>query len=93
VTAPIDDAFSSLPLSQLADAALSTAGQAGASYAAFRMERILGSSIRLRDGHLEGANDTEDLGYSVRVVVDGTWGFATSRPDAGRGQAHSTTCD
>jgi TldD protein len=73
----IDEQFSSLPLQALADAALQTARDGGASYAAFRMERILGTSIRLRDAELEGVNDTEDIGYSVRVVVDGTWGFAS----------------
>ena len=72
----VDEAFTSLPLRELADAALSTATAGGASYAAFRMERILGTSIRLRDAEVEGVNDAEDVGYSVRVIVDGTWGFA-----------------
>ncbi|MFL6178970.1 MAG: TldD/PmbA family protein [Actinomycetes bacterium] len=73
----IDDEFTALPLQALADAALQTAQDGGASYAAFRMERILGTSIRLRDAEVEGANDAEDIGYSVRVIVDGTWGFAS----------------
>ncbi len=72
----IDDEFLALPLQALADAALQTAREGGASYAAFRMERILGTSIRLRDAAVEGVNDTEDVGYSVRVILDGTWGFA-----------------
>jgi TldD protein len=72
----IDAEFLSLPRAALADAALQAARDGGASYAAFRMERILGSSIRLRDAEVEGTNDSEDVGYSVRVVVDGTWGFA-----------------
>ena len=72
----IDDEFLALPLQALADAALQTARDGGASYAAFRMERILGTSIRLRDAAVEGVNDTEDVGYSVRVILDGTWGFA-----------------
>ena len=81
----IDDEFLTLPLAALADAALQAARDGGASYAAFRMERILGSSIRLRDAEVEGTNDSEDVGYSVRVVVDGTWGFAADlerTPDA-----------
>ena len=76
MTGRIDDEFTALPLAALADAALQAARDGGASYAAFRMERILGSSIRLRDAEVEGTNDTEDVGYSVRVIVDGTWGFA-----------------
>jgi TldD protein len=73
----IDEEFVGLPLQMLADAALQTARDGGASYAAFRMERILGTSIRLRDADVEGVNDVEDIGYSVRVVVGGTWGFAS----------------
>jgi TldD protein len=73
----IDDEFVRLPLQALADAALQTARDGGASYAAFRMERILGTSIRLRDAEVEGVNDVEDIGYSIRVIVGGTWGFAS----------------
>jgi len=72
----IDSEFLALPLQPLADAALQTARDGGATYAAFRMERILGTSLRLRDAEVEGVNDTEDVGYSVRVVLNGTWGFA-----------------
>jgi len=72
----IDEEFRSLPLQALADAALQVARDGGATYAAFRLERILGTSLRLRDADVEGANDTEDVGYSIRVIVDGTWGFA-----------------
>jgi TldD protein len=86
-TRPIDADFLTLPLRLLADAALQHCRDAGAEYAAFRMERVRGQSIRLRDAELEGVNDTEDLGYSVRVVVDGTWGFAADverTPEAAR---------
>jgi TldD protein len=76
VAHPIDAQFTELPLQQLADAALQRAKDAGASYAAFRAERILEQAIRLRDGEVEGINDGENVGYSVRVIVDGTWGFA-----------------
>jgi len=73
----IDEQFLALPMQQLADAALQAARDGGASYAAFRMERILTTMIRLRDAELEGVNDAEDIGFSVRVVVNGTWGFAS----------------
>ena len=48
----------------------------GASFAEFRLERIRSESIALRDSVLESASDGEDLGLAVRVVHDGTWGFA-----------------
>jgi TldD protein len=72
----IDAEFTALPWQQLADAALQRARDGGASYAAFRAERILEQAIRLHDGEVEGVNDSEDVGFSVRVIVDGTWGFA-----------------
>ncbi|MEO7287702.1 MAG: DNA gyrase modulator, partial [Jatrophihabitantaceae bacterium] len=64
----LDDTFLALPASQLADAALSRAGELGAEHADFRLERIRTASIRLRDGHLEGSSDDLDFGLSVRVV-------------------------
>ncbi len=72
----VDDQFLALPMRVLADAALQRASDLGATYAAFRLARTRGNSVRFRDGALEGINDSEEVGYSVRVVVDGTWGFA-----------------
>jgi TldD protein len=73
----IDPAFTALPLRVLADAALTRARELGASHADFRLERIRSQSLRLKDGSLETSLDTDDIGLSVRVVKDGTWGFAS----------------
>ena len=72
----IDPAFLALPRRALADVALTHATELGATHAAFRLERLRSRRIRLRDGGLESAAEGEDLGMSVRVVQDGTWGFA-----------------
>jgi TldD protein len=72
----IDPAFAALPLRALADAALSRARELGAEHADFRLERIRSQTLRLQDASLETALDADDLGLSVRVVKDGTWGFA-----------------
>ena len=48
----------------------------GASHADFRLERIREGHIRIRDGELDGATDGAATGCAVRVVHDGTWGFA-----------------
>lgn len=72
----VDPAFLDLPLRSLADAALSRAAALGAAHADFRFERLRAQDLRLRDGALEGRHDAEETGYAVRVVVDGTWGFA-----------------
>jgi TldD protein len=74
----IDPEFTSYPLRQLADAALARAAELGAEHADFRAERIRGQQIRLSDGRLETQFDADDLGLAVRVVVDGTWGFAAA---------------
>ncbi|MFG3078906.1 TldD/PmbA family protein [Streptomyces sp. NPDC048225] len=73
----IDPAFTALPLRALADAALARARALGAEHADFRLERVRNASWRLRDAKPAGSSDTTDLGYAVRVVHGGTWGFAS----------------
>ncbi|KAB7843229.1 TldD/PmbA family protein [Streptomyces mobaraensis] len=72
----IDASFLALPLRPLADAALARARALGADHADFRLERVRNASWRLRDARLAGSADTTDLGYAVRVVHGGAWGFA-----------------
>ena len=74
----IDPAFTDLPLRVLADAALTAATGAGASYADFRFERQLTADLTIRDTALQSATDSVTTGFAVRVIVDGTWGFAAS---------------
>ena len=74
----VDPEFTAYPLRQLADAALQRAADLGAEHADFRAERIRGQQIGLSDGNLETLYDTDDLGLAVRVVVEGTWGFAAA---------------
>ncbi len=74
----IDPDFTALPLRDLADAALAQARALGAQHADFRAERIRGQYIALSDGNLQGAADADDTGLAVRVIVDGTWGFASA---------------
>jgi TldD protein len=77
VPAEIDAAFTDLPLRRLADAALTRARELGAEHADLRVERIRDQSLNLRDARLDGTSDREDVGFAVRVVHDGTWGFAS----------------
>ncbi len=73
----IDADFLDLPRHQLAEAALSAASAAGASHADLRIQRISTQNIQLRDGELETAVVNRQIGLAVRVIVDGTWGFAS----------------
>ena len=74
----VDPDFTGLPLMELADAALERARAAGASHAELRVERIREADVRVRDRRLEGSADYESSGLSVRVLHDGTWGFAAT---------------
>ncbi len=73
----VDPDFLALPRQALADAALTAARAAGASYADLRIHRITTEAIALRDGELESSVVERDVGLAVRVIVDGTWGFAS----------------
>jgi TldD protein len=74
----LDPEFTAYPLAELADAALQRARDLGAGHADFRAELIKGQQLGLSDGNLETQFDSDDLGLAVRVVVDGTWGFASA---------------
>ena len=90
--ARIDAEFTALPLSELADAALEAARALGAGHADFRVERVRGQRITLADARLQSLSDGDDSGLAVRVIVDGTWGFASAvdlTPEAARQAAAS----
>ncbi len=73
----VDPDFLALPRRALADAALSAARAAGASYADLRIHRLTTEVVQLRDGDLETSTLDREIGLAVRVIVDGTWGFAS----------------
>ncbi|HMD26300.1 MAG TPA: TldD/PmbA family protein, partial [Streptosporangiaceae bacterium] len=74
----IDPEFTALPLRDLADAAITQAKALGAQHADFRAERLRGQQIGLSDGTPQTLFDADDTGLAVRVIVDGTWGFASA---------------
>ena len=76
-TRRVDADFLDLPRHALADAALSAASAAGAGYADLRIHAITSELVQLRDGELQTAVVDREIGLAVRVIVDGTWGFAS----------------
>jgi len=70
--------FLALPLHRLADSALQRCRDFGVEHAAVRIERLAAHVLRLRDAQVEGSHDGQTLGLAVRVVLDGTWGFAAT---------------
>ncbi len=79
---PVDPSFLALPLREAAAAALQAAEDAGAEHADVRVERLRDQDLSLRNGRLERLTDSVVLGLAVRVVHEGTWGFAAG-PDVG----------
>ena len=72
----IDPSFLAMPARGLAASALQRAVELGAEHVDFRLERIRTGSLRLRDAQVDSSSESEDVGLAVRVVHDGTWGFA-----------------
>ncbi len=68
--------FLALPLTLLADAALGRARELGVEYAALRVVSTRSQYLALRDLDLETSVTSDDVGLSVRLVHDGSWGFA-----------------
>jgi TldD protein len=60
------------------DAALSAAERLGCSHAELRVERINSQAVSLRDARLEMAADQSEVGMGIRVLHDGTFGFAAT---------------
>ncbi|MEP6797832.1 MAG: TldD/PmbA family protein [Lapillicoccus sp.] len=72
----VHEEFLALPLHALGDAALSRATALGAEYAALRVVALRGQYLALQDLELESSSTSDDVGLAVRVVHDGSWGFA-----------------
>ena len=63
----------------LALRALDTARSKGAHYADVRVLRTQAESVTVRLHNVEALTYDESIGFGVRVLVDGCWGFASSR--------------
>lgn len=62
----------------LADVALNTARSGGASYADVRIGRYLNQFINTRENKIQNIVSTESYGVGIRVIANGTWGFAST---------------
>jgi TldD protein len=63
---------------QLANVALNTARTNRASYADVRIGRYLNQFISTREDKVEGIQNIESFGAGIRVIANGTWGFAAT---------------
>lgn len=63
---------------QLADVALNTAKSLGATYTDVRIGRYLNQSVSTREKRVQGIQSSESFGVGIRVIANGTWGFAST---------------
>ncbi len=63
---------------RMADVALNTAKSLGASYADARIGRYLNQYVFTRENKVQNVVNTESFGIGIRVIANGTWGFAST---------------
>jgi len=63
---------------RMADVALNTAKSMGATYADARIGRYLNQYVFTREDKVENVVNTESFGIGIRVIANGTWGFAST---------------
>ncbi len=65
-------------MKDIAQRALNVAQLQGASYADVRIIHQQTQSIVVKNGHVEALSHNQNQGVGIRVVVNGSWGFASS---------------
>ncbi|MGA8761831.1 MAG: TldD/PmbA family protein [Candidatus Sulfotelmatobacter sp.] len=73
----------------IADWALNVATLRGASFADVRIVNQRSRALSTKNGKVGSASDAESLGFSVRVIANGAWGFAASE-DLSRAAVEAT---
>ncbi|MEO8649084.1 MAG: TldD/PmbA family protein [Acidobacteriota bacterium] len=71
-------AFIDVNKDSIADAALATAKRLGATYADIRINRYRMEALSTRERQVQNVSSGHNFGFGVRVLVNGTWGFAAS---------------
>jgi TldD protein len=74
---------------RLADVALNAAKSKGATYTDVRIGRYLNQFIITREKQVQNIANTESYGVGVRVIANGTWGFASTSDVSEKGVAQA----
>ena len=74
----LDPGMDTTQKKQLADIALNTARSNGATYADVRIGRYLNQFVVTRENKVQNVVNTESFGMGIRVIANGTWGFAST---------------
>jgi TldD protein len=64
---------------ELIDRALDAAERGGATYTEVRIAERETEQLTVKNGSLEAATSSSSGGFGIRVLVDGAWGFSSSR--------------
>lgn len=78
VEALLDPGMDVMIKKQLADVALNTAKSLGSTYADARIGRYLNQYVFTREDKVQNVVNTESFGIGIRVIANGTWGFAST---------------
>ena len=65
-------------MKELVDLALNTINVKGASYGDIRVVERVKETIHVKNGNVIVLSQDRDMGYGVRVIKNGAWGFASS---------------
>jgi TldD protein len=65
-------------MNELTDLCLDTAVSLGASYADIRIVNSKNESLMVKNGRVEEISSSSNAGFGVRLIANGSWGFASS---------------
>lgn len=65
-------------MKEFTDRALNLAQVQGATYADMRIVSTVGQSLVVKNGIVEAMSMGDSIGFGVRVIANGAWGFASS---------------
>ena len=77
-TLPPTPSLGDAAIKDLALRALDASRTAGADYADVRIQLTRTQNVSTRERRVQALSDNENLGFGVRVLVEGAWGFAAS---------------
>lgn len=78
ISVPRHRAYDDDYIKKIADTAIFTAKNNGASYSDFRLSNFRSQNVSTSEQVIQSIRDNENFGFAVRVIIDGTWGFAAS---------------
>lgn len=90
---PLDQPHAAMDVAfnkEMADIVLNAAKSKGASYADVRIGRYLNQYIFTREDKVQNIVNTESFGAGIRVIANGTWGFASTNNVTKEGLAKAT---